>query len=408
MYKSKLSGKNRYHIFNADDDQQTIEKHHQLDEIRLALLNNEMRLFYQPKVNMKTGFVFGVEALIRWMHPEKGLVPPLDFLPILEGTALEIEVGEWVITQALSQINEWQKQGIELEVSVNISSHHLQSPLFFAQLEAVLEKYPDVYSKKLELEILESSALGDINAISHVIKVCQEALGVKVALDDFGTGYSSLTHLRNLSAEMIKIDQSFVRDLLDDPSDYVIVDGVIGLAESFGRVIIAEGVETTTHGLMLLTMGCINAQGYGISRPMPANEMPEWLKNHAVNDAWLLWGQEKHSVKEKKIKILSLTTEHWLECFEEKLFSDEDKGQNWPISSHRRCHHGSWIKREQKELLFDSEWLNKIEQVHEHAHELANQLVKQYQMGKVEEARARVNELRAVFEEMNDLLGRYE
>lgn len=295
MYQAKLAGRNDFNLFNADEDQQLIVKHHQLEEIQHALKNGEFRLYYQPKVNMTTGEVFGAEALIRWSHPVKGLIPPLDFLPLIDGTTLEIKIGDWVISEALKQIKLWQQQGLSLEISVNIASYHLQSPSFITQLEAALALHPDIKSKSLQLEILESSALSDLTAISTIIKTCQNDLGVNIALDDFGTGYSSLSHLRYLSADIIKIDQSFVRDMLDDPDDYAIINGVIGLAHAFNREVIAEGVETTEHGLMLLRMGCEQAQGYGIARPMPAGELSGWLDNYQANEEWILCGNEVSS-----------------------------------------------------------------------------------------------------------------
>jgi len=270
MYQAKLAGKNRYKIFNAEHDLKTIQQQSKLHEIQQALVNDELCLYYQPKVNMKTGKVFGVEALIRWLHPEKGLIPPLDFLPLISGTDLEIQIGEWVINQALKQMSIWRKHAIDLEVSINVSSYHLQDKPFIEQLDRALALVPEIKANHFQLEILESSALGDIQTISRIIKYCRDHLGVKIALDDFGTGYSSLTHLRSLAITTVKIDQSFVRDMLDDPSDYAIINSVIGLAASFNRDVIAEGVETTEHGLMLLIMGCHQAQGHGIARPMPA------------------------------------------------------------------------------------------------------------------------------------------
>jgi EAL domain-containing protein (putative c-di-GMP-specific phosphodiesterase class I) len=144
--------------------------------------------------------------------------------------------------------------------------------------------------------------LGDLNTINHIIKTCKNELGVNVALDDFGTGYSSLTHLRNLPANTIKIDRSFVRDMLDDPGDYAIIDGVIGLANSFSREVIAEGVESTEHGLMLLVMGCYKAQGYGIARPMPIDELSFWLSNYTPNKEWLAAGNKERTQKKTDIK----------------------------------------------------------------------------------------------------------
>ncbi len=258
MYQAKLAGKHQFHFFNAQQDKQ--EYHHR-EEVQAALNNQELVLYFQPKVNMKTGNVFGAEALIRWSHPSKGIIPPLDFLPLIKGTDLEIDVGNWVIEEALKQLTYWIANDITLEVSVNISSYHLLSALFITQLDAALAKYPLVQSNFLQLEILESSALSDLYTVSNIIQTCQKNLGVNIALDDFGTGYSSLTHLRNLPTNTIKIDQSFVRDVLEDPSDYAIIDAVIGLSHSFNRNVIAEGVETTEHGLMLLLMGCKSSTG---------------------------------------------------------------------------------------------------------------------------------------------------
>jgi len=299
MYQAKLAGKNRYHLFNPEQDKQKIQKHQQLDEIKQALSNNEFALYYQPKINMKTGEVFGAEALIRWFHPEKGLIPPLEFLPIIEGSELEIQVGDWVINQALEQIVKWQKQSIFIEVSVNIASYHLLSSAFLSQLENALASHPSLNAKYLQLEILESSALGDLNAIRSILNTCRYVLGVNIALDDFGTGYSSLTHLKNLPANTIKIDQNFVKNMLDDPDDYAIINGVLALADSFNREVIAEGVETTEHGLMLLAMGCYAAQGYGIARPMPAADIPDWLHSYMPNQQWLDSGNLVRPTKTK-------------------------------------------------------------------------------------------------------------
>ncbi len=307
MYQSKQSGRNRYHLFSTLQDQLDVHKYCQLDEIEQALAKNEFSLYYQPKVNMLTGEVFGAEALIRWIHPKNGLIPPLEFLPIIEGTELEVKIGDWVINEALKQLDYWQQQGIEIEVSVNISSHHLQSNNFTTQLNDALAKYPAVESHFLQLEILESSALGDLDTIRNIIKHCQYQLGINVALDDFGTGYSSLTHLRSLPINIIKIDQSFVRDMLEDPNDTNIIDGIIGLTNSFNRKVIAEGVETTDQGLMLLIMGCKKAQGYGIAKPMPAFELPGWLKNYSPNQEWRNSAKKTYTLQEKKVALLKLT-----------------------------------------------------------------------------------------------------
>jgi EAL domain-containing protein (putative c-di-GMP-specific phosphodiesterase class I) len=168
---------------------------------------------------------------------------------------------------------------------VNIGARQLQQDNFATRLMQLLQRYPGVAPQTLELEILETSALEDMAQVVQAIVACQ-SLGVRFALDDFGTGYSSLTHLRHLPAEVIKIDQSFVRDMLDDSDDLAIVKGVIGLAAAFHREVIAEGVETAAHGVQLLLMGCALAQGYGIARPMPATELPAWVARWRPDAAW--------------------------------------------------------------------------------------------------------------------------
>lgn len=404
MYHAKLAGKHRYHLFNPQHDKNIIQKHHRLSEIEHALNNNQLSLFYQPKVNMATGEVFGAEALLRWIHPEQGLIPPLAFLPVIEGSDLESQIGEWVINQALLQLSVWQSQNIYLEVSVNISSHHLQSETFLSNLKISLAKHPSVDPKSLQLEILESSALGEIQIISNIITICQNTYGVGIALDDFGTGYSSLTHLRNLPADTIKIDQSFVIDMLDNPSDFAIVDGVIALSDSFNRSVIAEGVETTEHGLILLLSSCNEAQGYGIARPMPATELPQWLANYTPNQDWLRCGSEHRSIKENKIKLLKLIINHWQEKFIVNIMSPPEKKKHWPIMGSKDCSCCDWLKRAKQEELFNQQWLNNINVAHEKVHHIANDLYNKYEQGEIDSAREDLVNFNAAFDEVNELL----
>jgi diguanylate cyclase (GGDEF)-like protein/PAS domain S-box-containing protein len=274
MYQAKLAGKNRHHLFDAVLDNDLRQRHEVRQRIARALEKGEFVLHYQPKVQMRTGQVVGAEALIRWQHPEDGLRSPGDFLPDVSDHALELDISRWVMGEALRQVQTWQAQGLALPVSVNVPGQHLQHPEFVNDLRQILSRFPSVPEGFLELEVLESSALDDIQHISEVIEQCT-ALGVSVALDDFGTGYSSLTYLRRLPAQTLKIDQTFVRDMLSDPDDLAILQGVLGLARAFQREAIAEGVETEGHGQMLLQLGCELGQGYGIARPMPAEALPD-------------------------------------------------------------------------------------------------------------------------------------
>jgi diguanylate cyclase (GGDEF)-like protein/PAS domain S-box-containing protein len=285
MYQAKLAGKNRYHVFDSEHDSSLRVHHETLERIRLALVRGEFVLHYQPKVNMRTGQVIGAEALIRWQHPEHGLLAPSAFLPVIEDHPLAVDVGEWVIDTALFQMEAWKATELRLPVSVNIGARQLQQTNFVQRLQAILARHPEVNPADLELEVLETSALADMAQVSQVIEDCAH-IGVKFALDDFGTGYSSLTYLKRLRVAMLKIDQSFVRDMLVDPDDLAILEGVIGLAAAFKREVIAEGVETVEHGTSLLHLGCNLAQGYGIGRPMPPEQLPAWAATWQPDATW--------------------------------------------------------------------------------------------------------------------------
>lgn len=284
MYQAKQAGRDCYRIFDINMDQTARLNFQMKDRIGQAIDQCEFRLFYQPKVNLRTGRIFGVEALIRWEHPERGLLSPLEFLPFAEGSDLIVRIGDWVLDEALRQVSVWRGMGIDIGVSVNVASEQLHEPEFCGKLEAALARHGKLEPQCLELEILESTALRDIQFVKGVLNECK-ALGVMLSLDDFGTGYSSLAYLRHLPVDILKIDQSFVRDMIDDREDLAVIEGVISLAKIFNRDLIAEGVETAEHGRMLLQLGCERAQGYGIARPMPAEELPEWvlcLRNEAV------------------------------------------------------------------------------------------------------------------------------
>ena len=229
MYMAKLAGKNRHHVFDPTQDESTRERFTRIEEVRQGLEQGEMRLYYQPKVWLTNGEVEGFEALIRWQHPERGLVPPAQFIPLLEQHPLAIQVGNWVIETALAQLARWNAEGLRTCLSVNIESLQLQDLEFVPRLAQQLAAQPSVAAEQLELEILETGALNNMAHVSRLIAQLQ-GMGVACSLDDFGTGYSSLTFLKQLAAETIKIDQSFVRGMLDDSEHASIVTSVLGLA----------------------------------------------------------------------------------------------------------------------------------------------------------------------------------
>lgn len=285
MYEAKQAGKNRYHIFDSALDAEVKALGLQHEKIRQALAANEFFLRYQPKVNMRTGVIIGFEALIRWNHPQLGQLAPDAFLPSIEFHPLSEELGEWVMNAALKQMDAWRIVGLPISVSINIAPRQLQQKDFAQRLAAALEKYPDVHPRDLDLEILETSALQDLHAVSDVIRDCQQC-GVRFSVDDFGTGYSSLTYLRHFPAETLKIDRSFVGNMLEDCENLAIVQAIIGLATAFSRDVIAEGVETVEIGEKLLELGCELGQGYGIAKPLLAEEVPDWVANWRSYPSW--------------------------------------------------------------------------------------------------------------------------
>jgi diguanylate cyclase (GGDEF)-like protein/PAS domain S-box-containing protein len=285
MYKAKQAGKNAFRIYDIALNQQLHTHRIALNRIEQAFENDEFELYFQPKVDMQKGIVFGAEALIRWQHPERGLVMPHEFLPLIEHNDFANRLDEWVINRALQHAEQWHSQGLALKISVNVSARSLQSAGFVTELGNAFTRHPLANRHDFELEILESEVLHDLEKTAEIIKLCQ-TLGVCFALDDFGTGYSSLSYLRHLPIQTLKIDQSFVRDMLEDDNDLAIVRSVIGLAQSFNRHVIAEGVESVKHGTALLAMGCYKAQGYAIAKPMPAADFAGWLQNWKIPSEW--------------------------------------------------------------------------------------------------------------------------
>jgi diguanylate cyclase (GGDEF)-like protein/PAS domain S-box-containing protein len=276
MYSSKQLGKNCYQMFDARLERQVSARVEFLDKVTQALDDGQFELYYQPKIDYSSNTVQGVEALLRWNDPILGVVGPKEFLPLIENDNLAYDVGRWVMHRAVQQAYTWNDMGITLPISINVFPRHIKYRTFAEDLgDAIYTHWPDMPQGHLQMEIVESSALEDLDLIEGVIEQCRE-MGVGFSLDDFGTGYSSLVYLRRLSIDELKIDQSFVRDMLNDPSDQAIVISVIGLGNAFGLRVVAEGVETTQHAWHLMDLGCRVVQGYALGRPMPADELEKW------------------------------------------------------------------------------------------------------------------------------------
>ncbi|MEY8216315.1 MAG: EAL domain-containing protein, partial [Colwellia sp.] len=340
MYEAKQQGKNCYYLFDAKENTHSETVSKKIKRIEQALINHELVLFYQPKVNLRTGKAFGLEALIRWQHPEKGLIPPNDFLPLIEHHELMEKIGRWVIETALQQMTAWLADGIDLEVSVNVSSRQLQQENFVSDLKELLRKYPKINPENLEMEVLETAALENIIDVATIIEQCGE-FGVNFALDDFGTGYSSLTYLKRLPAKTLKIDLSFVQKMLVEPSDFAIVQGILGLASAFQSRPIAEGVETLDHALILLQLGCQCVQGYGISKPMPAHDVAQWLKQWQLPEKWQRYQNLYWDDTDFPILLAQIEHRFWVEHIVNAVTQKKPIAL-LNIANHLQCNFGKW------------------------------------------------------------------
>jgi diguanylate cyclase (GGDEF)-like protein/PAS domain S-box-containing protein len=373
MYKAKEAGRNCYHMFDAEHDRQVKAHKEQQQRMRMALETGEFELHYQPKVNITNGSVLGVEALIRWRHPDDGLLLPASFLSYIQNSDLEVALGEWVLDSALSQLEVWQEQGAELSVSINIGAEHLLQDNFAERLEAILQHHSTIDPSRIELEILESTALTDIHQASKTLIACRK-LGVRFALDDFGTGYSSLTYFRRLPVETLKIDQSFVLGMLDDPDDMGIVESVVQLTHAFNRTVVAEGAETHEHCVMLSRMRCQAAQGYGIARPMLPDQLPEWMQAWTTQEAWLRYADEPSSLQSVELVLEQAIGNHkaWVDSLVNYLQNINSAIE--PVLDPNQCLFGMWYRHTGSFRYGHMQEFADIDPIHEQIHELAREL----------------------------------
>ncbi|HET9208079.1 MAG TPA: EAL domain-containing protein, partial [Burkholderiaceae bacterium] len=277
MYAAKRAGGNTYalfkpHMSSGADDQIAL-----LSDLRHAVDRGELRLHFQPKIDARRGHVSGFEALLRWQHPERGMVSPTVFIPIAERFGLIGQIGSWVIDEACRQMRVWSAQGLKLRVAINLSAQQLHQDDLADRIRHALERN-GIGPSRLSCEITESVAMQDVDSTRRAFDALVR-LGVQLSIDDFGTGHSSLGYLRSLPATQLKIDRSFVKDIdtLDDAR--AIVDAVIHLAHALGLRVVAEGVETEGQRDMLLALHCDEMQGYLYAKPMPADAVPRWLSD---------------------------------------------------------------------------------------------------------------------------------
>jgi diguanylate cyclase (GGDEF)-like protein len=280
MYAAKRNGGNSCALFESHMNLNAGDQLSLLSDLRQAVARGQMRLHYQPKVDGRRGQIHGVEALLRWEHPERGMVQPDKFIPLAERFGLISQLGNWVIDEACRQMQAWADQGMRMRVSINLSVHQLREPDLVRRIEQALQRN-FVPASQLLCEITESVAMEDIKATQRTFDDLAR-VGVYLSIDDFGTGYSSLSYLRQLPARQLKIDRSFVQDLEQSTDARAVVDAVIRLSHALGLRVVAEGVETAAQNDILLEMGCDELQGYHFARPMSAEALQAWAQSGAV------------------------------------------------------------------------------------------------------------------------------
>jgi len=377
MYKAKEMGQSQYVIFEPTDSSKHNDLHTIQQEFKDALQDNdELELYYQPKVELSSGKIFGFESLIRWNHPDKGFLTPAFFLSAIQETSQELLLGEWVVSSALKLLKEWKEKGYEYELSVNIVPRQLQQKQFGDFVESLTKIYDLDLFQKLELEILELASVNDTVAAHDTMTRCK-SLGIKFSLDDFGTGYSSLAQLHRLPIDILKIDQKFIKELLLHTENLDIVEGILLLAKSLDKPVIAEGVESDEIGFMLLEEGCQFAQGYCISKPLPLEELDSWIISWNQENFWSELDQSGVDMqKDFAVNVAIYIHSQWFESVLVYL----NKRAIAPELNEKECQFYRWYHSIGKMLYLEHEVYPFLQAKHFFVHEVANKLIKNYKM----------------------------
>lgn len=392
MYQAKESGRNRYHLFDTERDQQAHSRRLLVRRLHSALADDALELYYQPKVNLRTGKVIGLEALLRWRHPEEGLLPPAEFLPQVEHDDLIVEIGEWVAGTALRQLSSWRRQGLTTKVSINVAARQLLRGDFCDRLRDRLRQFPEIPPGSLELEILESSAIGNTAHVRAIMEDCH-GLGISFALDDFGAGYASLSYLRDIPADVLKIDQSFIRDILDNADDLALVEGIVGLANAFRRIVVAEGVETTEQGVLLMRLGCDLAQGNGIAPPLPAARVPGWIDGFKPDPQWALWADTQWEMEDFPLLVAQYDHLNWVRRVAMHIGGGLQKLSKTELTDKRQCRFGHWYYGHGMTRYGHLPPFRELEAIHARVHEVGPEVLRLRAAGQVEAAHVRMREL---------------
>jgi EAL domain-containing protein (putative c-di-GMP-specific phosphodiesterase class I) len=274
MYSAKR-GDSNYFFYDPGSDAMAAEELKLSGWLRKALENNEFHLHFQPKVEIGSDRISGVEALLRWKHPRRGMIPPAEFIPIAEQNGMITPITDWVLTEALKQCKRWRHCGLNLPVAINVSARSFQNPALVEKVQDALNR-AGLAGECLQIEITENTLVADLEHGAEIL-VQLAKLGVRIAIDDFGPRYSSLSYLKCLPINTVKIDKSFILDMAHDDNDRAIVRSIIGLGRNLGFCVLAEGVENADTWTLLENWGCDAAQGYHVSRPILGHDLNQWI-----------------------------------------------------------------------------------------------------------------------------------
>ena len=401
MYQAKAAGKNQYYLYDATRQQREQQKTSLRAAFKQALSDNALTLHYQPIVQLPSHQVIGCEALIRWQHPTQGLLYPEHFLHVIEHSDDDIQLGNWVLHQALKQLQQWQQQRLDLSLSINISGYHLQQDDFTAQLQQAASAYPDVSLDRLELEIIETTDISDFTKTLTTMNQCRE-LGVRFALDDFGNGYSSMVHIHRLPFSRLKVDCSLVANLLSSNRALEVVRSVAKLAELYQCELVAEGVESIEAAIIMMSLGCHSMQGFGISVPVPLSEFQQWF------DSW------HHHLPMSQIQPFDLDAEHamlkleklshtlWFERICQYL-QEPDKSTPQDLNEYA-CTFNQWYEGIGKENYGDNDNYAFIPPKHRAVHDLAKELIACHKNGDTTKLRHRLSDFSALKDQLLNAL----
>lgn len=402
MYQAKGHNRGGYHLYAPVQARRELKRRQRRQELAKAMHSGQLRLHYQPKVDLRNGRVIGMEALLRWEHPRDGQIGPGRFLPLIKGSPLEIALDEWVLATALAQRQHWRALGLDLSVSVNISSRYLQMQDLRDFLVQTLAEYPANVARGLEIEILEVEEIRDPQAATRVMHDCK-ALGCTFSLDDFGTGFASLTYLHQFPIDNVKIDQRFVRNLLDRPKDLAIVEGVFQMARALPWPVLAEGIESLEVGFMLHQLGCHYGQGFGIAKPMPAELVPAWMEHWAGERHWHGLATASANALPPDLDVAYFSVRRWLDAIRVYLYGDRE--QILPSMDQAECQFCRWYHGIGEVRYGARSRYALIHARHQALHDLAKSLINQAEASPTRVVPEQTVQFHALGEELLALIG---